>query len=1079
MYYQVVLGSVRMEPAVTRLLERYGDSRPERPSARGRAALAVVILDSRGVPVSPPAVAVSSFGWGVMTALNGRLADLARWPAVEPTLADRLEAVLRGPTKAGQDGAGAADCPVDWSMLVRGYELLIREFGLPDDLVEPPTFAVCSYLYYRNPDPPEPLLLNSFFLGDLALARRLVASGQVPLGLDRYLGRRPLTEKQDLLTSEPALREAVFPGLTPPSRWPGPGRHPLCLMQQAAVNLAARDLPKGGLLGVNGPPGTGKTTLLRDIVAHVVAARAEAMSRFDDPADAFTHSGERINAGGGAWLHLYRVCPDLRGYELLVASSNNKAVENVSTELPALGAIAADATGLRYFQVLSDAVHDRPTWGLIAAVLGNATNRGRFRNTFWWDNEVGMGRYLAAASGTPQQIEEPDPGTGAVTCRLPKLVAAEAPPTTHDEAVARWRKARARFREALERSRGWQRWLVALEQDTTKLPSLVAAERTALQQLAASTHAEAVCREKLLQMEATAEVAAEALVLATTAMDSHMRTRPGWLARLFGTPAARRWRASADAIRAAFKRCASDLAAARADSDRLRVEYEQAVAETRVRQEEREKASAGRSATEGRIEAARTRGVLPVDGTFFQLPHAEKQRATPWFPREAQVARDQVFQAAIELHRAFIDAAAKPVRHNLGVLMNVMGGRRLRAGPQESLLGDLWATLFLVVPLVSTTFASVERMLGRLPPESLGWLLVDEAGQALPQAAVGALLRTRGALVVGDPLQIEPVVALPDALTRAISLQMGVDPDRYAAPVASVQTLADAASPYGCELQTWGGSRTVGVPLLVHRRCSEPMFGIANAVAYAGMMVSVKTPGRSPIRDVLGPSAWMHVEGAPEDKWCEEEGELVLTLLRQLAAAGVEPDLYIVTPFVIVAERLRRLVRESGVLNGWAPDRTSRDWAHERIGTVHTAQGREAEVVILVLGAPSAAQAGARNWAGGRPNLLNVAVTRAKEVLYVVGNRQLWREAGVFRELDAQLSQWERAEAGRKREEERQRQEAERGRQEQERRKGEADAAEHQWVGEEARNRAEEMPVEERATDLFGQPLPPEQLRLF
>ena len=202
-----------------------------------------------------------------------------------------------------------------------------------------------------------------------------------------------------------------------------------------------------------------------------------------------------------------------------------------------------------------------------------------------------------------------------------------------------------------------------------------------------------------------------------------------------------------------------------------------------------------------------------------RLSHCDKQLATPWFPAEAQRVRDDLFQAAIELHRAFIDAAAKPIRHNLGVLMSVMGGRRLRAGPQESLLGDLWTTLFLVVPLVSTTFASVERMLGRLPPESLGWLLVDEAGQALPQAAVGALLRTRRALVVGDPVQIEPIVTLPDQLTRTISLQIGVDPDKFTAPVASVQTLADAASPYVSEFQTRNGSRAVGVPLLVHRRC--------------------------------------------------------------------------------------------------------------------------------------------------------------------------------------------------------------------------------------------------------------------
>ena len=93
---------------------------------------------------------------------------------------------------------------------------------------------------------------------------------------------------------------------------------------------------------------------------------------------------------------------------------------------------------------------------------------------------------------------------------------------------------------------------------------------------------------------------------------------------------------------------------------------------------------------------------------------------------------------------------------------------------------------------------------------------------------------------------------------------------------------------------------------------------------------------------------------------------------------------------------------ESGILSGWVDEGDWR-WANERIGTVHTAQGREAEAVILALGAPYPAQVGARTRAGRRPNLLNVAVTRAKEAIYVVGNRQLWREAGSFRELDRRL----------------------------------------------------------------------------
>ncbi|HEU4596545.1 MAG TPA: C-terminal helicase domain-containing protein, partial [Pyrinomonadaceae bacterium] len=214
-----------------------------------------------------------------------------------------------------------------------------------------------------------------------------------------------------------------------------------------------------------------------------------------------------------------------------------------------------------------------------------------------------------------------------------------------------------------------------------------------------------------------------------------------------------------------------------------------------------------------------------------------------------------------------------------------------------------------------------------------------------------------------------------------------------------------AASAYSSEFQTRDGSRSVGVPLLVHRRCSEPMFGVSNAIAYSGLMVSAKPPNPSAIRDLLGPSRWIHVQGNGEDKWCREEGVEVLRLLRRMAQGGARAeDLYIITPFVIVADRLRQTVRESGVLEGWI-DGDEWRWTNERIGTVHTVQGREAEAVILVLGAPHPTQSGARGWAGGRPNLLNVAVTRAKEVIYVVGNRELWREAGLFRELDKRLPQ--------------------------------------------------------------------------
>ena len=58
LYYQVVLGSMKMEPAIERLIERFGDARP---GAKGRAVLAVVIVDRQGRLVQSPAIAISSF----------------------------------------------------------------------------------------------------------------------------------------------------------------------------------------------------------------------------------------------------------------------------------------------------------------------------------------------------------------------------------------------------------------------------------------------------------------------------------------------------------------------------------------------------------------------------------------------------------------------------------------------------------------------------------------------------------------------------------------------------------------------------------------------------------------------------------------------------------------------------------------------------------------------------------------------------------------------------------------------------------------------------------------------------------
>jgi len=956
-YYQIVLGTADLPKSVERLTGAFNDSRAERPSARGKAPLAVLIVDQKGRPIEDNPVVVASFAWGLPQALAGRVGSLAEWAGAEPSLVELVEQAVRR-----QDAAGEP-LPVTGEMLTSAWRKLVKALDLPADLVAPPAFAVRSYVGFKSSETPEPLLVNSFFLRDLELARIMIRDGKAPLTLRQYLGIVAPTARQNLLDSRAALGGAVSPYLHPPGRWPGRDRHSLVLLQQAAVNLARSETRGGGILGVNGPPGTGKTTLLRDLVAAVVTDRALAMAMFDDPERGFAATNQKLRVGNG-WLHLYALEPSLRGHELLVACNTNKAAENVSAELPVATAVADDATHLSYFKTTSDALLQRDSWGLISAVLGNGANRSRFRQTFWWDKEVGLQTYLAAAAGSPQMVEESaDPQTGVVTERLPRIVTTENPPASRADALRRWGEARRRFTAALAESEAALTELEEVRRRWATLPRLLEALRS---------------------------------------LQSASTLRPGFWSRLFRLSGWRRWRA---ALAEARQRLETPLAAT-TEGESLPVQLLGRITRwSRLgdppTHEGQLVLEALATVVEATLDRRKTIGARFVDRPFFDQSHEALHRTTPWLDPATQRLRDEVFVSAIQLHKAFIDAAARPIRHNIGALMNVFAGGALATPEKKAVLPDLWSSLFLVTPVISTTFASMDRMLPDLPADSLGWLLIDEAGQATPQSAVGGLIRSRRAVVVGDPIQIPPVVTLPETLTDAVQRHFGVDPDRFNAPVASAQTLADAATAYTAEFSTGAGSRSVGVPLLVHRRCSEPMFGIANAVAYDRQMVQAKRSAPSPIGEVLGPSRWIEVDGGATEKWSPEEGQATVSLLSKLRESSVTPELFIVTPFVVVKDGLRRAILESRVLHDWVADPVQ--WVSDRVGTVHTVQGREAEAVIFVLGAPLAQQRGARGWAGGQPNLLNVAITRAQERLYVIGNRKVWRDAGVFGELDRRL----------------------------------------------------------------------------
>ncbi|MFZ3492953.1 AAA domain-containing protein [Streptomyces sp. 5.8] len=1059
---------------------------------------------------------------GAAEPLVRRAADwvAARRPAEEQVESGRPDgtegvperASTGGPNTPAESGANAGPRALGFADLVALTAQIADLCGVRDHL-RPRVVRVRSRLVHRPRDPRTKVaatapFLNSLLPPDLARVSAAVGKGIGP-ALEAYLTELDsvaVGARTDVRRERGVVLEGVAPDLVPAGRWPAPARFPLALSQQFAVDrmLADRAGTEGGMFSVNGPPGTGKTTMLRDLVAALVVERAAVLATFDRPWQAFTgpawHGRDRQ---GRHPRFVSRLDPRLTGFEIVVASSNNGAVENITAELPGMGALGEHwHDGPDHFSDLASALLGGPAWGLVAAVLGNKSNRKEFGNRFWWgqlpekETEARSDAGLPPLRGMENILRDwippkpPTAGRRAVVAagQAPAAMAGPAQPVpswtdavtafrSAQAEVERLRAGRARLAGALaavESPSGGQR-IADLEAAVSRADQQVAAATTVLDRAAAAT---ATARTATVVAEAGYGTASEHVPrarqeLATARADlsaarevaaHHREYVTALTARHDAPPAVER------GLRSGLRRLlqsAADRQAAEQQQEHTQAEIAYLLVQQRaafdesleqvaaaVRAEslaagrhtesgaavdeaaagltaalDHERAASAREAAaaaalrharwvadssrrdlraavaelDGRHrelrEAARTLPSLPLG--WSHLTEADQELGSPWSDEVWSTARSDLFLRALDLHRAFVAGAAKKVRGNLQVLMELMAGTNGPVPDEE--VEHAWQTLFLLVPVVSTTFSSVGSMFARLGRESIGWVLVDEAGQATPQAAAGALWRARRAVLVGDPLQLEPVVTMPTALQRRLLRAYGVD-EHWLPSATSAQAVADRTNRYGTYLpapDTEDEHVWVGSPLRVHRRCEEPMFTVSNEVAYGGLMVYGTAPKAFPDaeRDGLLPSRWLNTDdpGRPsEAPWGERDRRAFEFVLDHLHRHGVDIErVRIIAPFRALVAECQKICRGR---EGWTSELID-----ERCATVHRAQGKEADVVVLVLGG---GRPGARDWAARTPHLLNVAASRARRRLYVIGERSLWAPLPHFDVLASQLTEF-------------------------------------------------------------------------
>lgn len=244
------------------------------------------------------------------------------------------------------------------------------------------------------------------------------------------------------------------------------------------------------------------------------------------------------------------------------------------------------------------------------------------------------------------------------------------------------------------------------------------------------------------------------------------------------------------------------------------------------------------------------------------------------------------------------------------------------------------------------------------------------------------LFRAKRALIIGDVVQLPHVSTLPpqrDAELRRTHNLTSEWLDEHRMSVRRHSTFHAA-------------ERAAGGSLLLdeHYRCHPDIAAVSNELFYTGQLtVLTDTRGRPAVD--RPPISWTSVRGRATRgrtgrSWynADEVERVVACVDHLLAHLPSTATLGVVTPYRGQVDKLEHRLR----------DRTQKYGNRIRIGTVHTFQGGERDAIVLSLVASQNMPRSSIDWADHQHQLWNVAITRARSHLIVIGDDELWEQRG-------------------------------------------------------------------------------------
>ena len=288
-------------------------------------------------------------------------------------------------------------------------------------------------------------------------------------------------------------------------------------------------------------------------------------------------------------------------------------------------------------------------------------------------------------------------------------------------------------------------------------------------------------------------------------------------------------------------------------------------------------------------------------------------------------------------------------------------------------MSDLFDSLKLFMGIFVTTNLSTRYNIPNMPA-LFDFVIIDEASQNDIASVLPLLFRAKHAVIIGDPNQLRHISHLKNHLVEKFA-------ESFQLELSLIDYHYNKKSAY--DLSANAFQEITGKPPFIlrnHYRCHKDIIQFSNYEFYDSNLFP-KTYIQKDISPLKPGISWRNVQGNYKDHSNPNEAYSIIAFIEELRRNGLNDaiNIGIITPFRNQKNLLINLLSQKRLISGNPKDRI-------QASTVHSFQGDERDIIIYSPVLSKGINERTQDWLDKSTDLLNVAITRARNALVIFGD---------------------------------------------------------------------------------------------